>query len=85
MSEEKQTADSKILEYNLFRDIVGNYSGLPVQFCLKEFLGWDDSKIKTFLKEYKKSKKVREKEYLRSSKLCTPSTDCCGSSSVTQG
>jgi hypothetical protein len=84
MSEEKQTADSKILEYNLFRDIVGNYSGLPVQFCLKEFLGWDDSKIKTFLKEYKKSKKAREKEYLRSSELCTPS-NCCGSSSVTQG
>lgn len=80
MSEEKQTADSKILEYNLFRDIVGNYSGLPVQFCLKEFLGWDDSKIKTFLKEYKKSKKAKEKEY----QLCVP-TNCCGSSSVTQG
>ena len=84
MSEEKQTADSKILEYNLFRDIVGNYSGLPVQFCLKEFLGWDDSKIKTFLKEYKKSKKARDKEFLKSSELCAKS-NCCGSSSTTQG
>jgi hypothetical protein len=85
MSEEKQTSDSKILEYNLFASIVGNYQGFPVQFCLKEFLGWDDSKIKTFLKEHKKSKKAKDKEYFRSARLCTPSTECCGSSSETQG
>jgi len=84
MSEDKQKSESKILEYNLFTSIVGNYNGFPVQFCLKEFLGWDDSKIKTFLKEYKKSKKARDKEYLRSSISCTAS-NCCGSDSVTQG
>lgn len=84
MNEEKQTADSKILEFNLFASIVGNYQGLPVQFCLKEFLGWDDSKIKTFLKEHKKSKKARDKEYLRSAKIGAVS-NCCDSGTTTQG
>jgi hypothetical protein len=84
MSEDKQTSESKILEYNLFTSIVGNYSGLPVQFCLKEFLGWDDSKIKTFLKEHKKSKKARDKEFLGSAKVST-SSNCCGSGTSTQG
>lgn len=57
MNPDKQTAD-----FYLFREIVGNYQGLPIEFCLSEFLRWDKPKIKTFLKEYKKSQKARQKE-----------------------
>ena len=84
MSEEKQKSESKMLEYNIFTSIVGNYNGLPIQFCLKEFLGWDDSKIETFLKEYKKSKKARDKEFLSNCWDSTPTTQCCDSTPTTQ-
>ena len=84
MNPEKQSSESKVLEYNLLRDIVGNYSGLPVAFCLKEFLGWDDSKIKTFSKEYKKAKKARDKQFKQDSILCK-AANCCGGSTSTQG
>lgn len=84
MNPEKQLTESKVLEYDLFRNIVGNYSGLPISFCLKEFLGWDDSKIKTFSKEYKKAKKARDKEFKQNTKLCEE-VNCCGGATSTQG
>ena len=55
--------------------ILNSYNRLPIDFCLKEFLGWEDSKIKTFNKERKKTKKIIEKEYAKMNK--SVSETCC--------
>lgn len=55
--------------------ILNSYNQLPIDFCLKEFLGWEDSKIKTFNKERKKTKKNTLKEYAKMNKSVSES--CC--------
>lgn len=64
------TSDSKLFEFNLFKDITCGYHSLPVEFCLKEFLGWDEVKIKQFTKERKKAQRAAEKQYAKSQSIC---------------
>ena len=75
MNPEEQNKKNE--ELNTLLTIVNSYHQLPVDFCLKEFLGWDDSKIKTFNKERKKTKKNILKEYNKVSKAIS-SDSCCG-------
>jgi len=75
MNPEEQNKKNE--ELNTLLTIVNSYNQLPVDFCLKEFLGWDDSKIKTFNKERKKLKKNILKEYNKVSKAFS-SDSCCG-------
>jgi hypothetical protein len=65
--------DDKTLEFNLLQQIIGNYYNLPIEFCLREFLGWENAKIKEFLKEHKKAKKIA----LKSEKRDIFSNSCC--------
>lgn len=66
--------DYKTLEFDLLQQIVSNHFNLPIEFCLREFLGWENAKIKDFLKEHKKSKK----NALKSQKRDILSDSCCG-------
>ena len=66
---EPLTIDTKTLEFNLLREISNNYHQLPVEFCLKEFLGWEDGKIKQFVRERKKTRKAILKEYAQASAM----------------
>lgn len=57
--------EARLGEFQLLINIVYN-SQLPKAFCLKEYMNWDDAKIKKFLKEYKKINKK------------STDTKCCG-------
>lgn len=79
MSEEK--ISTKLNEYNLLSQIVGNYYQLPISFCLKEFLNWDDAKIKSFLKEQNKQIKKNQKQAKEMQSIlvnASSTTTCCG-------
>jgi hypothetical protein len=75
MNPDKQNKKNE--ELNTLLTIVNSYYQLPVDFCLKEFLGWDDSKIKTFNKERKKTKKNILKEYNKVSNKAFSFDSCC--------
>lgn len=57
--------------------ILETYNDLPIKFCLKEFLNWEDSKIKSFVKEYKKVKKEKQKQYAKSISEFSFGKRCC--------
>jgi hypothetical protein len=78
MNPEEQNRKNSELDTLLL--ILDSYKQLPVDFCLKEFLGWDDTKIKTFNKERKKTKRIILKEYAKMSKSIS-SVSCCGTTS----
>jgi len=73
--------NQKNQELDMLLIILNSYHQLPVDFCLKEFLNWKDSKIKTFNKERKKTKRNILKEYAKTSSV----DKCCnGGQSCTQ-
>lgn len=73
-----ETLETKTLEFNLLRDIINNNYRLPVDFCLKQFLGWSDEKIKAFNKEQKRNEKALLKRYVKAQAESSLNGEYCG-------
>lgn len=57
--EELQT---KEMEYSLLCRIVDGEYRYPLDFALREYLGWDHTKTSAFIKQYKKTRNKRKKD-----------------------
>lgn len=62
-------------QFSLLQSII--YSNLPKEFCLKQYLGWDDATIKSFLKDLKKDLKKSQAAQKKRELSCGVSSTCC--------
>jgi hypothetical protein len=67
--------NEKNIELDILLKMLHCYHLLPLDFCLKEFLNWEDAKIKTFNKERRKMKKYNQKKSIKISNSI--SETCC--------
>jgi hypothetical protein len=67
------TVCQKSEEFALLNAMLLNYNNLPIKFLLKEYMEWDDEKIKSFMKSWKKQETVNTKKRKKASLDCCPS------------